>query len=321
MFFTSHVLATLKEVNGWPKAILVQYYQKILNMKALPWARFVSEHFENAQFSMPSEPSGEAAQHARRPPFKAPPQEKPSSSKAKATMADGYCLSQLEVIDPHNQIDLTIRMVRGVDTEELSTFPYLEDSHLGASEKLVNLQEAMAEQEKTLERLSNHCKKINDEQLLLAAKQKELQKAEAKIREALALKAERHQRQQKQEQVDELLAEMKRLNLKPEDLEAYQSEMKPNAPPGLWQIPPSEPKAPPPEPKAPPPEPKAPPPQPWERPAPQLPPQLWHQRHKAPDPQDGKMPSPRFLDAQHTFGAFQGRDPWLDDDDNKVEEV
>lgn len=312
MFFTSHVLATLKEINGWPKAVLVQYYQKILNMKTLPWARFVSEHFENAQFSMPSEPSGEAAQHARRPPFKAPPQEKPES-KAKATMADGYCLSQLEVIDPHNQIDMTLRMVRGVDTEELSTFPALEESHLGASEKLFNLQEAMAEQEKTLERLSNHCKKINDEQLLLAAKQKELQKAEAKLREALALKAERHQRQQKKEQVDELLAEMKRLNIKPEDLEAYQPEMKPNAPPGLWQIPP-------PEPKAPPPEPKAPPPQHWEGHAPQLPPQLRHQRHKAPDPQDGKMPSPRFLDAQHTFGTFQGRDPWQDYDE-EVEEV
>ena len=137
VFFTS--FGTLQDVNGWPKKVIAQYYQMILNMAPLPWQRLTSASFGTAQFQhkqRPAEPAGHPSsqqlqgdEHSQSPEQSL---EAADAEKAQLFFAKGYCKSILATIDPENSMADAMSQLKGVDIEgsDLSDLERLESSSL-----------------------------------------------------------------------------------------------------------------------------------------------------------------------------------------------
>ena len=161
----------MQEVNGWPKKVIAQYYQVILNMAPLPWQRLISASFGTAQFQnkqRPAEPAGhppsqqlQGAEHSQSPQDAEPEQllEAAGAEKAQLFFAGGYCKSILAHIDPQNSMADAISQLKDMDFG--SDLSDLERLGVILSQRLMLLDKAYAAQDETMAMLLQDAEKMS----------------------------------------------------------------------------------------------------------------------------------------------------------------
>ena len=236
----------MQEVNGWPKKVIAQYYQVILNMAPLPWQRLISASFGTAQFQhkqRPAEPAGhppsqqlQGAEHSQSPQDVEPEQllEAAGAEKAQLFFAGGYCKSILAHIDPQNSMADAISQHLAMDLEgsDLSDLEGLRDI---ISKRLMLIDKAYAAQDETMTMLLQDADKMSKEQAALlelrcgcieAQERVDARVAQKKKAEEMA-QAQEELRKLKEEQAQQILSQMDAIGLSPEALlELHQKRQK-----------------------------------------------------------------------------------------------
>ena len=245
VFFTS--FGTLQDVNGWPKKVIAQYYQVILNMTPLPWQKSTSASFGTAQFQHKqrlAEPAGHPSsqqlqgdEHSQSPEQSL---EAADAEKAQLFFAKGYCKSILATIDPENSMADAMSQLKGVDIEG-SDLSDLERLGVLISERLVLLDKAYAAQDETMAMLLQDAEKMSKEQAVLTELRKEFIEAQGRVDAGVArvaqekkeeeemAKAQEELRKLKEQQAKDLLHQMAAIGLSPQTLLELHQKMQKDA--------------------------------------------------------------------------------------------
>ena len=238
----------MQDVNGWPKKVIAQYYQVILNMAPLPWQTLVSEPYWRAQFKHKLKPA-EPAEHPGHHQPEAEPGAGHSQSHqdvepeqllgaagaemAQPCLAGRYCKSILAIIDPQSSMADSISQHLAMDLDGCDASD-LEGVRDLISQWLVTINQAYAAQDETVTMLMQDLEKMNQEQAALielrnatieaqervdafVAQKKEEEVAQKKKEEEMA-QAQEELRKQQEEQAQQILDQMHALGLSPEAL-------------------------------------------------------------------------------------------------------
>ena len=231
VFFTS--FGTLQDVNGWPKKVIAQYYQMILNMAPLPWQKSISSKpYWTAQFKHrlkpPKPPSCQQPQAEADAAPSQPPEAATFAIAAQTddpTFSQGYCKSLLAKIDPENGISQAINQLKEMDlSPDVSDAEQLEAI---LSQKLLLVEEAYEAQDATMQRIFKDAEQMAKEQDVLTEFRRGILAAQERIHASLAKKKEEEEemakaqeelRKVKEQQAEQILSQMEAIGLSPEAL-------------------------------------------------------------------------------------------------------
>ena len=178
-------------------------------MSPLPWKNFVLEPFGDAQFMHPQQhvEEGPGPQHSDVAQPKPPPVHK----------CEGYYLSQLDVVDPLEDISEVINLGKEWSFEDATQHEYLEHVHKVATSKLLILQQGIQDQGATLKRLLEDAETIKVEKLRMEQMMEELKNVEEKLSSAMSAKLEK-------QKLQDFMAEMLKRGISTEELKSMWQE-------------------------------------------------------------------------------------------------